>query len=193
VTQSVSQAATIETWNSLARDYAQLLEKYSLFHVMAKKLLALAPVNPQQTIADVGAGTGLLAYEILKSCPDIEIHAIEPAQEMIKLVQKNVKGSNIYYHCLSAEAISTLPYRFDRIFSNATFHLVDLEQVLPSLSHVLKPSGKVVFNLWWHSLEETVAEDCSKSFRAVVEEILTQYNLTPVDNNPSRPIRNKLR
>jgi hypothetical protein len=64
---------------------------------------------------------------------------------------------------------------------------VELKQVFKNLSEVLKPQGKVVFNLWWHSFEETSEEDCAARFRALVKELLIPYGLTSPEPNSIHP------
>lgn len=187
VSKLSSESSIIRTWDSLAPSYTKLLENYPLFKLMARRLLSLTPFASHQAIADVGAGTGLLSQEVLKIFPDIELHVLEPASQMVALVQKNVTGKNVHFYCLPAEAIASIPVQLDRVFSNATFHLVELEQVFKNLSEVLKPQGKVVFNLWWHSFEETSEEDCAARFRALVKELLIPYGLTSPEPNSIHP------
>jgi SAM-dependent methyltransferase len=168
----------IKTWSSLASSYAQLIERYTLFRVLAKRLIALTPLDRARIIADVGAGTGLLSQELLQIVSDIELYALEPAPGMFNLLKNNIRSSHVRFYCMPAEAIATIPCRFDAVLSNATFHLVSLEQVLRGLSSTLNPGGKVIFNLWWHSFAETLSEDCSSLFHSTIEKLLSERGLT---------------
>jgi SAM-dependent methyltransferase len=153
---------------------------------MAKRLVNSLPPDGYRTgsagaealpVIDVGAGSGLLSREISNAIPHSEIHAVEPAEEMLGLARKRLKGRRVHFHRCPAEDIASLPIRADAALSNAAFHLVDLEKVFQALSAVLLPGGRIVFNLWWHAFDETAGDDASLPSRRVIEELLREYGL----------------
>ena len=76
-------------------------------------ILAELKLQPQQTIWDIGAGTGSVSIEIARLCPDAAIYAIEKTAMGINLIEQNCQRfrvKNIYPISKKApDALSELP------------------------------------------------------------------------------------
>lgn len=76
-------------------------------------------IKPDDTIWDIGAGTGSISIECARQAPYGQVHAVERSETAIKLINKNKEKFNTknltIYHQDAAEAVKTLPAP-DKVF-----------------------------------------------------------------------------
>jgi trans-aconitate 2-methyltransferase len=100
-----------------------------------------------ETILDVGCGTGKLTRELSKLLPKGRVVALDISQNMLGGARANLAkdfGNRVEF--VAADLMS-LPFRegFDGIFSTAAFHWVtDHDRLFQSLYRALKPGGWLV-------------------------------------------------
>lgn len=122
-------------WNPLLYD-----KKHDFVSEYGKGLLEFIPDNSEQTILDLGCGTGTLTSQLADICSkvigvDSSKNMIEKAKELFCSVEFEV-----------CDALD-LPYEneFDVVFSNAVFHWInDHDTLLKNVYKVLKPHGLLV-------------------------------------------------
>jgi precorrin-6Y C5,15-methyltransferase (decarboxylating) len=114
------------------------------------RLLALGELalQPRQIIWDIGAGTGAMAIEIARLCPDSQIYAIEKTAAGLSLLEQNCRRlqvSNVMpVRGAAPAALRDLP-RPDRVFIGGSGG--QLEAILNHLQAGLAPEGRVVLAL----------------------------------------------
>ena len=122
-------------WNSSLYD-----KKHDFVAEYGKGLLEFIPKNNEQTILDLGCGTGTLTAQLADLCS--KVVGVDSSQNMIDKAQKQF--SNVEFWVCDALA---LPFdeEFDVIFSNAVFHWIsDHNALLTNIHKALKPQGLLV-------------------------------------------------
>lgn len=111
-------------------------------------ILAELELQPQQTIWDIGAGTGSVSIEIARLCPDASIYAIEKTAMGINLIEQNCQRFAVKnVHPISKKApdsLSELPTP-DRIFIGGSGG--DLLAILDTCKNKIAPQGIIVLAL----------------------------------------------
>ncbi len=122
-------------WNSSLYD-----KKHDFVAEYGKGLLEFIPKNDEQTILDLGCGTGTLTAQLADLCS--KVVGVDSSQNMIDKAKKQF--GNIEF--LVCDAL-TLPFEeeFDVVFSNAVFHWInDHNTLLKNIHKALKPQGLLV-------------------------------------------------
>jgi trans-aconitate methyltransferase len=122
-------------WNSSLYD-----KKHDFVAEYGKGLLEFIPKTNEQTILDLGCGTGTLTAQLAGLCN--KVIGVDSSQNMIDKAQKQY--GNIEFWVCDALA---LPFdeEFDVVFSNAVFHWInDHNALLKNIHKALKPQGLLV-------------------------------------------------
>lgn len=122
-------------WNSSLYD-----KKHDFVAEYGKGLLEFVPNNNEQTILDLGCGTGTLTVQLTDLCS--KVVGVDSSQNMIDKAKKQF--SNVEF--LVCDALA-LPFdeEFDVVFSNAVFHWIsDHNALLKNIHKALKPQGLLV-------------------------------------------------
>ena len=122
-------------WNAVLYD-----NKYDFVSEYGKGLLEFVPENKNQSILDLGCGTGTLTAQ-LSNLADTIIGIDSSASMIAKAKEQYV---NIQFGVCDALA---LPFeqQFDVVFSNAVFYwIADHDALLKQVHKVLKPNGLLV-------------------------------------------------
>ena len=122
-------------WNSSLYD-----NKHDFVTEYGKGLLEFIPKNNEQTILDLGCGTGTLTAQLADLCS--KVVGVDSSQNMIDKAKKQFE--NIEFSVCDALA---LPFdeEFDVVFSNAVFHWInDHNALLKNIHKALKPQGLLV-------------------------------------------------
>lgn len=122
-------------WNSLLYD-----KNHHFVSQYGCELLKYIPQNTQQTILDLGCGTGDLTYELSKLCQ--KVVGIDSSLEMIKRAKE--KFPNIDFRVCEGLSMS-FREEFDIVFSNAVFHWINNHNLLlKNIAKALKPKGILI-------------------------------------------------
>ena len=124
------------------------------------QLIVSADLRGNETILDIGCGTGKLDLRLARILRKGSIYGIDIASNMIKIAKRNSRraGLKINYRVGSA---TELPYNgdmFDVVFTSLIFHHMDYEEkrvTLLEIHRVLKRNGKYIsveFNEFPHRL-----------------------------------------
>ena len=122
-------------WNSSLYD-----NKHDFVAEYGRGLLEFIPKNNEQTILDLGCGTGTLTAQLADLCS--KVVGVDSSQNMIDKAKKQFE--NIEFSICDA---LTLPFdeEFDVVFSNAVFHWInDHNALLKNIHKALKPQGLLV-------------------------------------------------
>ena len=125
-------------------------------------------LKKRETIADIGAGTGILTEQLLETRLFENVYAVEPNPNMCKELRKNLS----HYPTLqvkeeTAENTTLLDNSVDIICAAQAFHWFDVEKFKRECQRIIKRDGEV--HLLWNQRKE---ED---SFISLNKEILLKY------------------
>ncbi|AXA33682.1 class I SAM-dependent methyltransferase [Francisella adeliensis] len=101
--------------------------------------------NQNETILDLGCGTGRLTSDISKKAK--KVYGVDYSQAMIDSARKNFE--DIEFSVADAQLNLDYPDQtFDAVFSNAALHwMMDAESVIKNIHKVLKLNGRFVFEM----------------------------------------------
>lgn len=105
---------------------------------------------PGVTVADIGAGTGLLTLPLLRS--GAEVIAVDPNEQMLEAAAEYLRGhDNLRIVVGSAEATGLPAESVDAITAGQAFHWFDPVRARDEFLRILRPAGKVA--LIWNAKE----------------------------------------
>jgi len=147
-------------------------------------VLALARILPEQTVLDVGAGTGFLTVEAAKRAR--RVIALDFSDSMLEEARIKLHGRNVEFKVGSAEDIPLPDSSVDCVIGNMVLHHCPRPAVaVNEMARVLRPGGTLAFSdLQEHSYESLRKEhaDLWLGFRLQhVEAILEQAGLDSVN------------
>lgn len=122
-------------WNSTLYD-----KKHDFVAEYGKGLLEFVPQNDEQSILDLGCGTGTLTAQLADLC--VRIVGVDASQDMVDKAKEGF-GDIEFKVCDALD----LPFEneFDVVFSNAVFHWIsDHDALLKNIHKSLKPQGVLV-------------------------------------------------
>jgi ubiquinone/menaquinone biosynthesis C-methylase UbiE len=129
-------------------DYAKQYSKINNWqYIRGKKLLELIEHKKNETILDIGCGTGELAYELARQALpfDGKLISIDPDSERLKRANNNQPKSinNITYFNDNAEKLTNIKESsIDIIYSNYVIHWVkNKENMLSEFYRCLQQNG----------------------------------------------------
>ena len=113
-----------------------------------KRVVKEAEIGEEQTILDVGSGTGILIPYILKKAGrNSTIYALDYAEEMIKEIKGKRFPKNVIPVMEDIQKTSFPENFFDRIIVNACFpHFENKKAVFKEINRILKPEGILVIS-----------------------------------------------
>ncbi len=98
----------------------------------------LTRVGPVRSVADIGAGTGIFARQLLDLEPQVRVEAVEPAPEMPRGAPTQPR---LTWHRGTSEATGLAPASVDLVVWAQSFHWVDRERTGLEASRILAPGG----------------------------------------------------
>ena len=107
-----------------------------------KELIDLMNIQKNETIVDVGSGTGDLINLILKLKKNNSIYAVDLNSEMLKYAEKRHKNKNVSFLKANAENLPFNNSSMDKyIISFCLRNVTDIDRALRESYRILKPGG----------------------------------------------------
>ena len=139
----MTTTADAEFWNGIAEKYAKKpVDDVPAFE--RKKRITKERLRPEQTLFEIGCGTGTLALEL---APHVaHVHAMDASSEMIRIAnaKKSAQGiTNVTFHeGILDRAAPFEPAPFAGVLAYSLLHLVeDRRGLLETLHAMLEPGG----------------------------------------------------
>jgi ubiquinone/menaquinone biosynthesis C-methylase UbiE len=155
----------VQRFSDRAEDYAKYRPHYSPDVVTA--LQQACGLRPEDLVADVGCGPGLLAEIFLDS--GNRVIGVEPNHEMLVAGEKYLTGyRNFSMVNGSAEATGLQPASVDFVIAGQAFHWFRPPEARIEFARILKPGGWAV--LVWHDRDIN-----STAFLRAYEKFLRQH------------------
>lgn len=133
-------------WNEFSSDYDKLMEKDASYVQQLDNIVSYVDKKPGK-ILDLGCGTGALTQRVLAKYPDTNVVCLDPATNMLDIVDKKFSFFNVETVQGSAHAMEFEDNTFDYIMTNwALHHLTNEDKILcaKELYRVMKPGGKLI-------------------------------------------------
>jgi trans-aconitate 2-methyltransferase len=108
-----------------------------------RELIAMAKVREQDSILDIGCGTGTLTAELARLAHRGKVVGIDPSIEMFDRAKNKCSSfSNILLYNMPAQALH-FQKEFDLVFSNSTFQWIkEQEDIMVRVYKALRPDGR---------------------------------------------------
>jgi arsenite methyltransferase len=129
---------TFDEWAAEGRD-RNMAERH--WHT-AKKALKLMPVEPGDTVLDLGTGSGY-ALRALRERSIGRGYGIDASREMVANAAAYTDDPNLAFLRADFEALPFDANVVDHAFSMEAIYYADVEAVLRELNRVLRPGGTV--------------------------------------------------
>jgi ubiquinone/menaquinone biosynthesis C-methylase UbiE len=130
------------------RHYSRIVENYSHYRPryprqLVEWLTAECGLSPAQCVADIGAGTGLLAELLLQN--GNQVYAVEPNAEMRSAAEHRLRSYPLFTSIgATAEATTLADHSVDLIAVGNAFHWFKHDQARQEFLRILIPRGWVV-------------------------------------------------
>ncbi|MBY0473551.1 MAG: methyltransferase domain-containing protein [Nitrosomonas sp.] len=109
-------------------------------------LIAQAHIEPEQTVLDVGCGTGTLTLLIKQAHPSVAMYGLDIDVEILQIAQRKARqaAQNILWQQGSATGLPYPDQSFDHVCASLLLHHLtrqDKQLMLREALRVLKPGG----------------------------------------------------
>lgn len=113
-----------------------------------RELISLANVREQDSILDLGCGTGKLTLELARLAKDGNVTGIDPSSEMLEEAWKRCgRAANVSCKELPAQSMK-FRSEFDLVFSNSALQWIkEQETVIGLVYRSLRESGRIAFQI----------------------------------------------
>ena len=115
-------------------------------------LSALAP-RPNETIVDIGAGTGSFALLVKRACPTARIVAIDPDPAVRRIAERKFASAGITVDYITAmgdaEEVGVAAASADKVTCSLVLHQCPMEAkkgILANIFRLLKPGGRLLIS-----------------------------------------------
>jgi trans-aconitate 2-methyltransferase len=113
-----------------------------------KELIRLAEVKKNDSVLDIGCGTGKLTLEISRHASQGTVLGIDPSAEMLQKAEEiSETGDNVRFMLLSGQSMHFAD-QFDLAFSNSALQWIhEQQEVIRLVYRSLKKGGRIAFQL----------------------------------------------
>jgi ubiquinone/menaquinone biosynthesis C-methylase UbiE len=139
---------TRNQYNRLSSVYDRVWSRY-----IAKSLGFLkdwAAIGPDETVLDVGCGTGTFEHLVLQTQPKQAITGVDLSAGMLAIARQKCQGyAHVSFKIAAATALPFADCSFDWVVSASALHYFDDPlAALREMRRVLKPKGELVILDW---------------------------------------------
>ncbi len=135
------------TWNSKFYD-----TNHNFVSKYGESLIPLLAPQAEETILDLGCGTGDLTHQIASQCKSII--GLDYAENMIRQAQEKYPELRFQVEDGHNFSVGT---DYDAVFSNAALHwMLEPEKPIQCVYNALKPNGRFVFEMGGHGNIATI-------------------------------------
>lgn len=131
-------------------EVAQKYDSNLYFTLTAKNIANSFNSKKDFLLLDVSTGTGIVAFEIIKQHPNINIEAVDISQGMLDIAKKKAKDLNINNILFKQNDVEKLNYNhhtFDIITCGfGLFFYPNMQETFNNLCDMIKKEGKFIFS-----------------------------------------------
>lgn len=175
---------SIHRFDGKALDYTRFRERYSPAIVLPV-LRAICGLTPDWTVADVGAGTGMLSDVFLAN--GNRTFAIEPNADMRDICQI-LHPENPCLEVIdgTAEATGLAPSSVDLVTAGRAMHWFDREKAFSEFRRILKPDG-------WIAIIAFGRTEKGRTENVEFENVLREFSKDHADTHAGYEVYRQLR
>ena len=138
------------SYDANAAAFDRLTERFST--PLAREMLALARLRPNDRVLDVGTGTGLVALQAAAAAPEGHATGIDHSAGMLReagaKAQERGLGQRTEFRRMDAETLDFADASFDVVVSLfVLLHLPDPAAAVREIRRVLRPGGRIVIGV----------------------------------------------
>jgi SAM-dependent methyltransferase len=116
---------------------------------LAPRLVNFAAVAAQDSILDVGSGTGALTFAIAEAVPTANVTGIDPSSAYVREGQAHASGGRVRFLVGDAQALDFPTASFDSTLSLLVMTFIpDPARALSEMTRVTRPGGSVSAAVW---------------------------------------------
>ena len=157
-----------EVFSDVANKYDIMNDLMSFGTHRFWKKIFVEIINPKndETIIDIGSGTGDIAKKILKTKFKGKLHLLDLNPEMLKIGKASIKkNKNIFFHKGNAEKLKFNNNHFDKyIIAFCLRNITNIELSIKEALRVLKPGG-IYYCLEFSSPNSIITSNIYKNFK----------------------------
>lgn len=144
----MSETVVRQQYDQMASVYDQRWNTYIVKTLSFLK--TWAHISPEETVLDIGCGTGEFERLLLADNPQQRMIGVDISEEMLLLARQKCHAyPNVTFQTASALALPFTNNSFDIVVSASTFHYFDDPvAALEEIKRVLKPNGKIIILDW---------------------------------------------
>ena len=116
---------------------------------LARLLVTWASVEDQDSVLDVGSGTGALAFTLAEAIPSARVTGVDPSSAYVRAAQARTPGDRIRFLVGDAQALELSDALFDKTLSLLALNFVpDPASAVREMMRVTRPGGLVSAAVW---------------------------------------------
>ena len=116
---------------------------------LAPLLAQFASVGGQDSVLDVGSGTGALAFAIAEASPSVRVTGVDPSSNFVRYAQLRAPNDRIRFLVGDAMALQLPDASFDKTLSLLVMSFIpNPAKAVQEMSRVTRPGGIVSAAVW---------------------------------------------
>ncbi len=138
-----------------ASSYDSVTDEFDLYtervtRELAARMVSLADIEPNDSVLDVGTGTGIVALQAAQILGSKgEVHGIDLSEAMVNASRRKAAqmtfSAKVQFSPMDAEALDFADQTFDKVLSlYALLHFPNPLAAIKEISRVMRPGGKLV-------------------------------------------------
>lgn len=142
-------------WGRTSLDYAKFRDIYP--EGFYEKIIRRNLCTAGQRVLDIGTGTGVLPRNMHRY--GAKWTGVDLSEKQIEQAKILSEGMDIDYYAVAAEKMDFPPNSFDVVTACQCFWYFDHKRLLPLLSRILKPGGRILLlYMAWLPFEDNIAK-----------------------------------
>src|SRR5688572_1254301 len=116
---------------------------------LAPRLVEFATVGQQDSVLDIGSGTGALAFAIAEAMPSAKVTGLDPSGAYVRAAQERTHSDRVRFVVGDAQNLDLPDATFDRTLSLLVMNFIpDPVRALREMIRVTRHGGTIAAAVW---------------------------------------------